>query len=458
MKRFSLTSKFPEGIPANRIAIPVIAVLAFLHLSIISFILGINSQSGLMSSTMQKSGMYIEEATSVLAGSSLLSETSRTFVLMPITQNGEVNLHPLAAFASELKNEEHRGYRVLENFKTYDLEQDTLEYISAAAEAADTMLESQLHAIALVNSVYPIPKVSPVDSIPMPRLTEEEKTWSEERRMETANILVLGENYSLCKEAVSDNITACAAAIKQQMGIISGRASGRILFFRRALWAGTCSIIAILVIVSISLYKMMLIPLRNTAKLVSDGKPISEDFIIEDLCMVKKSYNSLMKRHDELDAILRSAANTDSLTSLPNRYAFEQYKLELENSKVSVAVIMFDVNYLKTTNDTQGHAFGDALLQNSAQCIQDCFSTPEGGNCFRLGGDEFVSIIKDVVPESLERMERLFCEDQERRKISIAWGRAFTEDISGTTFKDMMDEADRELYKCKERMHGKKTS
>ena len=121
-----------SGIPAGKLLIPIIAVLVILHLFIIALIIMINSTSGGLSTNMKNAGLYTQEATSLLAGSSLLSETSGNFVLMPVTENGEINVGSLSPYAQELL-QDRRGPQVLERFKTYDVPDKALEYLSIAA-------------------------------------------------------------------------------------------------------------------------------------------------------------------------------------------------------------------------------------------------------------------------------------------------------------------------------------
>ena len=77
------------GIAANSLMRPIIIILAVLHIAIIGLIMQINATSAELSETMKTAGQQIEEATSVLAGASLLSETSTNFILMPVTEHGE---------------------------------------------------------------------------------------------------------------------------------------------------------------------------------------------------------------------------------------------------------------------------------------------------------------------------------------------------------------------------------
>ena len=83
MKR---TGKKVGGISANSLVMPIVVVLAILHIVIIGLILAISAYSGSLSRIMQDSGAYTQDATSLLASSSLLSETASHYVLMPVTE------------------------------------------------------------------------------------------------------------------------------------------------------------------------------------------------------------------------------------------------------------------------------------------------------------------------------------------------------------------------------------
>ncbi len=88
-------------------------------------------------------------------------------------------------------------------------------------------------------------------------------------------------------------------------------------------------------------------------------------------------------------------AYRDGLTGVGNRTAFQERLVELEKEKKQlsgIAIIMFDVNDLKLTNDNQGHQKGDQLLLCSAEIIRTAAESVKG-ICYRIGGDEFVCII-----------------------------------------------------------------
>jgi diguanylate cyclase (GGDEF)-like protein len=104
---------------------------------------------------------------------------------------------------------------------------------------------------------------------------------------------------------------------------------------------------------------------------------------------------STMSRADRerclLEAQLYELANRDALTGLFNRHRFEE---ELEQLLArarrygdSASLLLFDLDNLKSINDTLGHAAGDELLRAVAAVAKDRMR--ESDVVGRLGGDEF---------------------------------------------------------------------
>lgn len=99
-------------------------------------------------------------------------------------------------------------------------------------------------------------------------------------------------------------------------------------------------------------------------------------------------------------------AETDTLTGLPNRQAFER-ELALQLSLVAAGarqdslLAILDLNRLKQVNDQRGHVAGDELIRVAAQLLrgQLCRSQDE---VFRIGGDEF-ALLTDAPRDSCER-------------------------------------------------------
>lgn len=431
---------------------PLIAVIAALHIVVIFLIISINDNSGILSSTMQNSSVYVSDASALMARTSMLGETSSNYILMPETDEGEVNFGPLTAYAQEMKNS-ISGADMEEQFQKYNVSDEVKARIAVAGECSDEMVLMEKHAIALVNDVYPLPEIPPLAELELPELTEEEKAYTDGQKVSTARGIILGGNYAKKKAAVSADTRAAVSEIQQTAGKIAGETSARIAFQRMLLWIFTALIIAMIFIAFILVFRLLITPLGKFVDLIKSDKMMEEKKGVKEIRLVASAYNSLLRRRDALDNLLRYAAETDSLTNLPNRYGFEQYLLDVEEKGYSMAIILFDVNYLKQTNDTYGHDAGDRLLKRAAECILKCFGNESGNNCFRFGGDEFAAVIKESTHVKVEGMIRLFEDEQKRSEISISWGYAFADKSDAGLIKNLIKEADVRMYEQKKRMH-----
>ena len=90
--------------------------------------------------------------------------------------------------------------------------------------------------------------------------------------------------------------------------------------------------------------------------------------------------------------VMHRLAMEDALTGAGSRTAFVAYeKAMLEKNSGICLFLHFDINFLKTVNDTYGHSEGDRHIIAAANVIQKSFG--KKGKCFRVGGDEFFVIL-----------------------------------------------------------------
>ena len=151
-------------------------------------------------------------------------------------------------------------------------------------------------------------------------------------------------------------------------------------------------------------------------------------------------------------------AQHDPLTGLPNRRKFhDQFPrltadLPLDQFR---AVLMLDVDGFKPINDVYGHAFGDLLLREFSERIEEVCG-PEGFTA-RLGGDEFaiVSATLSDKAEAASLARRLLTRIQEpflleNRSVQIGSGigiAVYPED--GYSASELLRRADIALYRAK---------
>lgn len=102
---------------------------------------------------------------------------------------------------------------------------------------------------------------------------------------------------------------------------------------------------------------------------------------------------------------LRYLSEVDILTSLYNRYSFEEKVKELNKEEYfPLGIIMGDVNGLKIVNDTFGHLEGDKLLINTANILKEICDPNK--YIFRWGGDEFMILLPNSDEEKCEDIIR----------------------------------------------------
>ncbi|WP_454849670.1 GGDEF domain-containing protein [Rhizobium binxianense] len=128
---------------------------------------------------------------------------------------------------------------------------------------------------------------------------------------------------------------------------------------------------------------------------------------VEDVAQRSQEMDQVRRELDEYKRI----ANTDSLTRLSNRRAFDDRLVGVFNApalKPVTALLLADIDNFKKINDTYGHPVGDKVLATVASVIRgnvrrDIFVA-------RTGGEEFALIVEgntaDEVVGIAERIRR----------------------------------------------------
>lgn len=154
-------------------------------------------------------------------------------------------------------------------------------------------------------------------------------------------------------------------------------------------------------------------------------------------------------------ASLLKSAYTDELTQLHNRRYCSEYMKEISEIKTEdYTIICFDLNNLKTVNDTYGHAQGDILIKSAADVIGRTFEVC--GVVGRMGGDEFIAILKVAHQRELEMLMEQFQmnimqknEEVEGLSVSIAYGYASSQEMEENDIEKLYQIADDRMYENK---------
>lgn len=158
-----------------------------------------------------------------------------------------------------------------------------------------------------------------------------------------------------------------------------------------------------------------------------------------------------MKRLEEL--------TLDDLTGLPRRKVFqsavEEEILRCRRSKKSFSILVIDLNYLKTVNDTHGHQAGDQMITSFAMflrsALRDCDIVA------RTGGDEFMVFLPDQNEKRVYTIKRHLLQIFDEGKVSLPFfnGAAIGIATFGKehpSFQEMYSIADKAMYVHKKAM------
>lgn len=169
-------------------------------------------------------------------------------------------------------------------------------------------------------------------------------------------------------------------------------------------------------------------------------------------------YTRDITEEKERKKILEEQAKRDAMTRLYNRFwgkeLIEDY-LKSKEPHASCGLLVLDIDYFKTVNDTYGHLFGDRVLEELSRILRELFDSRD--IILRCGGDEFVVLVKNIDNKSLVKKvtqllhtvrEQQFPETGYRMTCSV--GVCFLpENISGYSYNQLFENADWALYQAK---------
>lgn len=175
------------------------------------------------------------------------------------------------------------------------------------------------------------------------------------------------------------------------------------------------------------------------------------------LVLIARQYLSA-KKIARANKILKQKAYLDVHTGLPNKSKCEEM---LQDSSFipddePTGCLVFDLNNLKTVNDTLGHSAGDALISNFARILRN--TIPSKDYVGRCGGDEFMVVIYDTDEAQLRSHLEILSEEIERFNqygkhipISYAFGWAVSTEYKECTLRTLFDKADHYMYLNKQK-------
>jgi diguanylate cyclase (GGDEF)-like protein len=175
----------------------------------------------------------------------------------------------------------------------------------------------------------------------------------------------------------------------------------------------------------------------------------------------KSQLEELARQLQEKNALLENLAYRDALTGIANHRQF-QASLDQEINRSTrqgtiLSLLLLDIDWFKTVNDTYGHPAGDQVLQEF--CTMTSKSLRDYDLFARYGGEEFAVILPDTPPDGARTVaekirqqteEQLFCREENGIRITVSIGLTSVRPAYQPSSKSQfIDWADKALYQAK---------
>jgi len=178
--------------------------------------------------------------------------------------------------------------------------------------------------------------------------------------------------------------------------------------------------------------------------------------------LVEKSEREAWLKQRELEYL----ANTDSVTRLANRSAFERMaKARIREAAYrheGICLVLVDIDHFKKVNDRYGHAVGDRVLRDIGRALSELSNEP-GDVVARWGGDELAAIWhccrRDMLAQRFEKLREQAhalssvtlsnTQTEEFAVFSVSAGGVILVPEVGGRFEDFLRQADDQLYEAK---------
>ncbi|MCC5641672.1 PleD family two-component system response regulator [Nostoc sp. CHAB 5824] len=173
-------------------------------------------------------------------------------------------------------------------------------------------------------------------------------------------------------------------------------------------------------------------------------------------------HQELLAANEELQRLV-TLVTIDSLTQVANRRRFQEYIDQewrrMAREQQPLSLILLDVDFFKSYNDTYGHQAGDRALIEISQVIKNIVQRP-ADLVARYGGEEFAVILPDTGALGATKIAERICYAVRRLAITHSHSQVtshitFSAGLStvipepGSNFEEIITAADKALYQAK---------
>ena len=167
--------------------------------------------------------------------------------------------------------------------------------------------------------------------------------------------------------------------------------------------------------------------------------------------LLRRLRSDMALSHYRITAAVTATANTDALTSLPNRRGWREKAPPMledcfENGQ-PISLLFMDLDHFKRLNDEHGHAAGDTALIRVGTLLKECIGR---GLAARLGGEEFVCLLPGMEAQEAVWFAEALRESLMHPPGEISFSGGVAQWHPGESLAELLARGDAAMYRAKE--------
>lgn len=405
----------------------------------ISALVSLTAARNVTADVREKYEECIAASTELMEASDLLTMQARMYVVT--TDEADMN-----AYLNELTSTRRRNHAVATLRQHGEGTVASLK-ITEALRYSNELAVRELYAMkltAVAKGVQDLPGL-----ISNVELSQEDRDLSADQKRSVAEEMMFGIEYEYMKGLIVQNVDDCSDALISDLWDERMSSLENEIRLQTILYTALILDVVLLVVAGVSNYFLVMRPLKSQDASIQNNEPLEVKGSLE-VRNVAESYNKLYKENMKRTMLLQRQAQTDALTGLLNRGAFDRL---LQTHGENVALLIVDVDLFKAINDNNGHEVGDKVLVKVARSLQARFRTTD--YVCRIGGDEFAvmlininSELRSVVANKLQSIYADLADTTDGLPaVTLSIGIAFNVSLPRET--NLYHAADEALYKAK---------
>lgn len=316
-------------------------------------------------------------------GSDILTEQARLYVVTGERMYAE-------AYVQEAEQNRLRE-RALADLGALSVSDNIYGYLQSALNYSNALMAREIRAMRLTAESRGEVSLMP-EAVRKIGLGASDAAQNAAGKRDLARDLMFGPGYAQAKELIDNNVDYCVATIRADTE--DKRAQSKALMQGRIRWqqAHTALLFAMNVFLFAMLFALVIRPLRDGLRCVNENRMLRADGAYE-LRYLAQTYNKVCEMNAANEVMLRHWTESDALTGLMNRGAFEQLKAALGEKPLPVALLLIDADGFGRINERYGYETGDKTLRLIASTLTNSFRSTDF--VARIGGDEFAVVMTE---------------------------------------------------------------